>query len=244
MAKITTDQIAAAYKVAKAVVIGTMPEAQGVRQLEWESAMRASTASDFIRNLRQMVNGDEYQRTLSIEATNFYLDAIRQDFDGKIYLNALKSLERHLDYYEALATGHKQPGQRKLLAARKSEFAFDQPVVDFEVLSDALEVEVLEASQRPPDERRKRLLQAPKKPPIVYAKIRVFARNADVVAEVRARANGKCEVCNQDAPFLKKSDKSPYLEVHHKVRLADDGEDTVENAIAVCSNCHRKAHYG
>ncbi|MGH8437576.1 MAG: HNH endonuclease [Pseudomonas sp.] len=33
-------------------------------------------------------------------------------------------------------------------------------------------------------------------------------------------------------------------EVHHKVRLADGGLDTVENAIAVCPNCHRQAHFG
>ena len=26
--------------------------------------------------------------------------------------------------------------------------------------------------------------------------------------------------------------------------LADGGADTVENAIAVCPNCHRELHYG
>ncbi len=25
--------------------------------------------------------------------------------------------------------------------------------------------------------------------------------------------------------------------------LANNGDDTVENAIALCPNCHRKAHY-
>jgi 5-methylcytosine-specific restriction protein A len=34
------------------------------------------------------------------------------------------------------------------------------------------------------------------------------------------------------------------LEVHHKIRLADGGFDTVENAIAVCPNCHRQCHHG
>jgi len=34
------------------------------------------------------------------------------------------------------------------------------------------------------------------------------------------------------------------LEVHHKVPLAEGGDDTVENAIALCPNCHRHAHYG
>lgn len=48
----------------------------------------------------------------------------------------------------------------------------------------------------------------------------------------------------QQAPFLRASDQSSYLEVHHKVPLADDGDDTVGNAIAVCPNCHREEHFG
>lgn len=71
-----------------------------------------------------------------------------------------------------------------------------------------------------------------------------FKRNPDVVAEVLLRANGKCEKCKNDAPFIRKSDNTPYLEVHHKLSLSEGGEDTVGNCIAVCPNCHRKLHYG
>jgi len=28
------------------------------------------------------------------------------------------------------------------------------------------------------------------------------------------------------------------------VPLSEGGEDTLENAIALCPNCHRKMHYG
>jgi 5-methylcytosine-specific restriction protein A len=72
----------------------------------------------------------------------------------------------------------------------------------------------------------------------------VFARNPDVVAEVLERAGGRCEYCGCPAPFTKRSNGMPYLEVHHKIQLAHDGEDTVSNAVALCPNCHRKAHYG
>jgi 5-methylcytosine-specific restriction protein A len=71
-----------------------------------------------------------------------------------------------------------------------------------------------------------------------------FVRNTDVVAEVLLRANGICEACRTPAPFIRRKDKSPYLEVHHRKPLADGGEDTVANAVAVCPNCHRQAHYG
>ncbi|WP_413817679.1 HNH endonuclease [Pseudomonas viridiflava] len=33
------------------------------------------------------------------------------------------------------------------------------------------------------------------------------------------------------------------MEVHHKIRLADGGLDTLENAVALCPNCHRATHY-
>jgi 5-methylcytosine-specific restriction protein A len=71
-----------------------------------------------------------------------------------------------------------------------------------------------------------------------------FKRNADVVAAVLERAAGICECCMKKAPFLRAKDNTPYLEVHHKVRLADGGKDNLDNAIALCPNCHRKEHFG
>ncbi|WP_232490571.1 HNH endonuclease signature motif containing protein [Burkholderia ubonensis] len=92
--------------------------------------------------------------------------------------------------------------------------------------------------------RRKRLSRANKMPVKIKAVTEIYVRNADVVAEVLLRADGVCELCRKPAPFLRKKDRTPYLEVHHKQRLADDGEDTVENAIALCPNCHRDLHFG
>lgn len=51
-----------------------------------------------------------------------------------------------------------------------------------------------------------------------------------------------CECCNK-TPF-RKADGTTFREVHHIKRLADDGSDSVENAIAVCANCHRELHFG
>ncbi|SFB35872.1 HNH endonuclease [Collimonas sp. OK607] len=92
--------------------------------------------------------------------------------------------------------------------------------------------------------RKKRLLNARRIPTKVTVTTKVFLRNPDVVAEVLFQAKGVCGRCKKSAPFNRKSDGRPYLEVHHKKRLADHGEDTVENAIALCPNCHRKSHFG
>ena len=69
-----------------------------------------------------------------------------------------------------------------------------------------------------------------------------FTRNSDVKNWVLKQAKGQCECCNKSAPFLT-MDGEPFLEVHHVKRLADNGTDTITNAIAVCPNCHRALHY-
>ncbi|WP_082151583.1 HNH endonuclease signature motif containing protein [Caenimonas sp. SL110] len=71
-----------------------------------------------------------------------------------------------------------------------------------------------------------------------------FIRNADVIVEVLLRANGRCEGCSKPAPFIRASNRTPYLEVHHQTPLSQGGEDTVNNALALCPNCHRFRHYG
>ena len=70
-----------------------------------------------------------------------------------------------------------------------------------------------------------------------------FKRDPEVIAWVKQRAGGICELCEREAPFLDK-DNQPFLEVHHIIPLADDGPDTVDNAVALCPNCHRACHHG
>ena len=89
------------------------------------------------------------------------------------------------------------------------------------------------------EERLNRLKNSPEYPPTLEKTTITFNRNPDVIAEVLERANGICEFCKQAAPFIRISDGTPFLEVHHVVFLSDGGKDTVDNAIALCPNCHR-----
>ena len=93
-------------------------------------------------------------------------------------------------------------------------------------------------------QRLSRLDKAETIPERVEVERVAFKRNPDVVAERLFIAQGFCDDCHQFAPFNRKSDNSPYLEVHHIVTLANGGADTVENTVALCANCHRKRHFG
>lgn len=70
-----------------------------------------------------------------------------------------------------------------------------------------------------------------------------YARDPNVASWVLSQATGRCECCREEAPFVRE-DGRPYLEIHHVRRLADGGEDTAENTVAVCPNCHRELHFG
>lgn len=70
----------------------------------------------------------------------------------------------------------------------------------------------------------------------------IYQRSAAIKLYALRRADGVCEGCNQPAPFMT-ADGKPYLEVHHIRKIADGGPDHPEWVVAVCPNCHRKAHY-
>ncbi|MEZ5654944.1 MAG: HNH endonuclease signature motif containing protein [Sphingobium sp.] len=81
-----------------------------------------------------------------------------------------------------------------------------------------------------------------KSPEVQTSQSMQFKRDFEVKAWVLEQADGICECCEQPAPF-KRPDGRAYLEVHHVRTLADGGSDTVENAVAVCPNCHCALHY-
>ena len=105
-----------------------------------------------------------------------------------------------------------------------------------EQLDEELDRGVKKSLQDEANERKIRLAKAPALPTKVQVISYAFRRNPDVVAEVLRRAKGKCESCKRDAPFLRASDGTPFLEMHHIVTLADGGKDTVANATALCPN--------
>ena len=121
--------------------------------------------------------------------------------------------------------------------------SYDETVVK-ERLDDELQRAISIASKDSDELRNKRLAEAPKYPEKVQTISYDFRRNPYVIDFVLKRAMGKCELCGSDAPFFKASDGSLYLEIHHWTKLSEGGEDTVENAGALCPNCHKQAHFG
>ncbi|MBP1850525.1 HNH endonuclease [Rhizobium halophytocola] len=70
-----------------------------------------------------------------------------------------------------------------------------------------------------------------------------YLRSKHVREWVLRRAAGHCEADGAPAPFLR-ANGEPYLEPHHILRVSDGGPDDIHHVIALCPNCHRRAHSG
>lgn len=70
-----------------------------------------------------------------------------------------------------------------------------------------------------------------------------YSRSEVVKEYALQEADGVCQGCGDEAPFLDE-DGEPFLEVHHLHRRSDGGADHPDNVVALCPNCHRRVHYG
>ena len=118
------------------------------------------------------------------------------------------------------------------------------PVETREQYESDLSTRVADTVELPDDILAARLASAVRTPERVQVVSFGYRRNSNVIVAVLRRANGVCERCGSKAPFIRRSDGTPYLETHHWTPLSQGGEDTVTNAAALCPNCHRELHHG
>ena len=242
MQKIGVEQFSEAYKYAKLVRSKSVSLKVAVSDIEKNAGMTSSSASGYIRVFLRMMDGRIYERTINPEATDYYLTNIYHDFGSLHLRNALSAVDQYLQYYEKKSkNSSKQPKVHVIYL--KHLGALDKLGSDIDNY-EKFEHEIAKSLKDDSQIRRARLLEAQAIPITKQVSATVFIRNPDVVAEVLLRAAGRCERCKKEAPFVRASNHTPYLEVHHTIPLSKHGEDTVQNAVALCPNRHRELHYG
>jgi|ERR1700722_8367891 len=97
------------------------------------------------------------------------------------------------------------------------------------------------ARKHPLTELLRRAKKAKPRPAARTAQTTSYARDPNIAAAVKELAKGICDLCYSPAPFRNPKGE-PHLESHHIVWLAKGGDDILENAVALCPNCHRKMH--
>ncbi|WP_256204578.1 MULTISPECIES: HNH endonuclease signature motif containing protein [unclassified Pseudomonas] len=238
---LTPEQIQLAYEVAVRVYDGELTVRQGVDHLTTEG-IGPTYSNDLVNVYRIMRRGKCYHRAINVQTTRLYLQGIYRDAGSLELAKALTATRLHIQYYEHLrrVTLHKI---REVV--EEMELLIDHPLGAIGQYIAVWDSEVHTALKDSSAARLARLAKKSGERPVKFmTTLTYFLRDPDVVAEALHRAGGVCEVCNRPAPFKRKSDGTPYLEVHHIVRLADGGMDTLDNVCVVCPNCHRQAHFG
>lgn len=117
---------------------------------------------------------------------------------------------------------------KRSLEAQERDFQKEVSAKLKKIKSGRLEIQTASAPPTPPEK--------------IKTEIYRFNRSTSVVAQCLYEAKGICKKCGKDAPFKRKRDGEPYLQVHHIVPLSKGGLDIVENTMAVCPNCHCEIH--
>lgn len=75
--------------------------------------------------------------------------------------------------------------------------------------------------------------------------VETFKFRKSISSQLRAQAilmtNSKCQACGVDGSFDGENGKS-FLEIHHIKPLHKGGNNTLENIVVLCPNCHKKTH--
>lgn len=132
--------------------------------------------------------------------------------------------------------------QKEILGfLHKADYLFDNGVLQIDNVKyehDLIREETIRRSLEL-DELIKQAQSAPRTPTHRYTNGIQYARNSSVAEYAKRRANGVCDLCREDAPFLDGSG-TPFLESRHVLWLSQGGSDSIDNTVALCPNCHRK----
>jgi 5-methylcytosine-specific restriction protein A len=238
--KITKTQIEAIYEVAVKIFADQVTHKAGIKVLQEQHQWNPNSARDYIKGHSLMMKGELFERTMNAPATDYFLSQIAKDLGPLALEKAVRAVREHIKHYER---NRPRTLQALRLVAAKYEFSVSKPISLAEE-EELFRVQVKLAFGATAEQRQAQLNASPRLPEKVARLVESFKRSPYVVAEVLHRAAGVCGSCLKAAPFARKKDGAPYLEVHHRRQLAHGGEDTVANAIAVCPNCHRELHYG
>ena len=223
--------------------ISLKPEFESVEGSDWSNAEIDAAVSAYLSMLRDEIEGKEFSKA---------------DVNHKLRTTALTtrtkgSVEYRMQNISSVLNGL----HRRWIAGYKPATNVGTEVTR-KIVASLERLEVLASEDAIPDSdpialerkvRRNRLVPQTQKPEGATAPKKVtrsaeqYERDPRVKAWVLQNANGKCQLCGNDAPF---SDDFglPFLEVHHVIPLANGGDDVVSNAVALCPNCHRRSHHG
>lgn len=186
----------------------------------------------------QSLNFSQNKTLLSSKSNNIDVHLF-EVFEEKIYTYIGRVILADNPYTEIQLD--KNGRQRKVWIFPLKLCENNVPILPKEDLENVLKTKERKAKDISNEELLNRAKSSPKQAGTRKVITKQYERNVWVSEYAKRRAKGICQLCGQAAPFKTKNGE-PYLEVHHIIWLSQGGEDSIENTVALCPNCHRKMH--
>lgn len=101
-----------------------------------------------------------------------------------------------------------------------------------------IEKSIDEETENIKDENEKKNARELGKEQTIYARLNF---PLEEINKIHRRAQNKCEYC--ECQTFEKKNGEMYFEIHHIVHYSDGGENSAQNCVLLCPNCHRKIHF-
>lgn len=112
--KVSVQDIQFAYEIAKRHQNGVLSFTDAYERISRETGMAINSAKDYVNNLKYMLEGKCYARTLNTYATEYYIKQIRVDFGEQAYRSAIEATQKHVVYYNGLGYGKRRSIEKLL----------------------------------------------------------------------------------------------------------------------------------
>jgi 5-methylcytosine-specific restriction protein A len=112
--KLSEDILEEIFQLTRQVDRAEITLTKGRDDLVRAYGFNANSASMTIRSLRHLLNGERYRRALTLDATDYFLRRIRDQYGNHGLQKALAGLSAHIDYRHS--TGVAVPGLQTILA--------------------------------------------------------------------------------------------------------------------------------
>ena len=112
--KVSTEAIQYAYEIAKRCHAGSLTFTEAYSSIAEHTGMAVNSAKDYVNNLKYMLEGMCYCRTLNTYATEYYLTHIRKDYGEQSFHAAIRATQQHVAYYNSLGYGQRRSIEKLL----------------------------------------------------------------------------------------------------------------------------------
>ncbi|AXT50367.1 hypothetical protein D1818_05815 [Aquimarina sp. BL5] len=234
--KVTKELVHVAYEVAVNVYQGKLTRKEGIDKIAGNGRMNSNSAADYIHNLKRLLDGEKFTRTLNSYSMDYYLKNIHLNYGKRGISNALKALKLHITYYENL---------QKITMHSMREIFLKYDKINSDVFNEIERDEIITILNNE-NKTKQQLAQElknlkPTNPEYIKINSKTYKRDNATIAKIKILRDFRCQICSKR---IKMKNGSYYIEAAHIKPKHLGGNELPNNIILLCPNHHKEFDYG